>query len=58
MPHPAPAHKSFTDRNSLYQEIIRTVRETGAAMTVNDPHPDIGETVAATAIRTGTNCGS
>jgi antirestriction protein ArdC len=21
MPHPAPAHKSFTDRNSLYQEI-------------------------------------
>lgn len=21
MPHPAPAHKSFIDRNSLYQEI-------------------------------------
>ena len=21
MPHPAPAHKSFADRNSLYQEI-------------------------------------
>ena len=21
MPHPAPAHKSFSDRNSLYQEI-------------------------------------
>ena len=21
MPHPAPAHKSFPDRNSLYQEI-------------------------------------
>ena len=21
MPHPAPAHKSFSDRTSLYQEI-------------------------------------
>jgi antirestriction protein ArdC len=21
MPHPAPAHKSFADRNGLYQEI-------------------------------------
>jgi antirestriction protein ArdC len=25
MPHPAPAHKSFTDRNSLYQEITRKI---------------------------------
>jgi antirestriction protein ArdC len=25
MPHPAPAHKSFTDRNSLYQEITSKI---------------------------------
>jgi antirestriction protein ArdC len=25
MPHPAPAHKSFTDRNSLYQEITNKI---------------------------------
>jgi antirestriction protein ArdC len=25
MPHPAPAHKSFADRNSLYQEITDTI---------------------------------
>jgi antirestriction protein ArdC len=25
MPHPAPAHKSFSDRNSLYQEITGTI---------------------------------
>jgi antirestriction protein ArdC len=25
MPHPAPAHKSFADRNSLYQEITSKI---------------------------------
>jgi antirestriction protein ArdC len=25
MPHPAPAHKSFTDRNNLYQEITNKI---------------------------------
>jgi antirestriction protein ArdC len=25
MPHPAPAHKSFSDRNSLYQDITDTI---------------------------------
>jgi antirestriction protein ArdC len=25
MPHPAPAHKSFSDRTSLYQEITNKI---------------------------------
>ena len=25
MPHPAPAHKSFSDRSSLYQEITAKI---------------------------------